>query len=331
MTVPGVSTIITTYNRAGLLPRAIESAKKAAADLEVVVVDDCSTDETPDVCARIEGIRYVRLSRNQGLANARNVGISECSSEFIAFLDDDDLWPHDKLEWQVRYLLGNPTVGAVAGGRYWWDGVSLPSPISSRTREIRVITWESLFRGNPIASPGQVLLRRSIIDRVGCLDPDIWGADDFDLWFRIARVTRFELHDRLALLYRIHNSNASHQLDRMLANTRAVIKSQVRNAPSSRTQNLVSTADRWMYDYLGRRIVERLKHEVARCDIHAVLASIRTLANFASEGPDAELIRRMSRDLLPSRKSLRDRLPSPVVRRIRTLRRVWRRPGGDPV
>ena len=86
-----VTVVITTYNRAQFLQRAIQSALQAGSDLEVVVVDDCSTDDTPEVCAKLSNIRYVRLSANHGLAHARNVGIAESSSEFIAFLDDDDL------------------------------------------------------------------------------------------------------------------------------------------------------------------------------------------------------------------------------------------------
>ena len=88
---PSVSVVITTYNRSQLLPRAIESAQNAGTDLEVIIVDDCSNDDTPEVCAQITGIRYVRLNANRGLANARNVGIAESSSDFISFLDDDGL------------------------------------------------------------------------------------------------------------------------------------------------------------------------------------------------------------------------------------------------
>ena len=84
MTPPRISVVITTYNRSRLLPRAIESAQSAGTDLEVIVVDDCSSDDTPEVCAQIPGIRYVRLTVNRGLANARNIGIAESSSEFIA-------------------------------------------------------------------------------------------------------------------------------------------------------------------------------------------------------------------------------------------------------
>src|SRR5579859_2999501 len=248
---PAVSVIIPTYAHSTYIGQTLESVfSQAFEDYEVIVVNDGSPDDAGSRLADLSAsgrIHYVEQPHS-GPAVARNHGLSLSRGEFIAFLDDDDLWPGDKLEWQVRYLRLNPTVGAVAGDRFWWDGVSPPPRVPSKTREIRVLTWESLFRGNPSASPGQVLLRRSILDRVGFLNPDIWGADDFDLWFRIAGVTRFELHDRIALLYRAHNSNASHQLDRMLANTRAVIEAQVAKAPPTRAPALVSTANRWMYD-----------------------------------------------------------------------------------
>ena len=99
-----ISVVIPTYNRARLLPRAIESAQSAGSDLEVIVVDDCSIDDTPEVCAKLPGVRYVRLPTNRGLANARNVGIAESSCEFVAFLDDDDLRLPGSLDKQLHSL-----------------------------------------------------------------------------------------------------------------------------------------------------------------------------------------------------------------------------------
>jgi glycosyltransferase involved in cell wall biosynthesis len=334
-----VSVIIPTYAHSTYIGQTLESVfSQSFEDYEVIVVNDGSPDDASSRLADLSNshrIRYVEQP-HAGPAAARNHGLSLANGEFIAFLDDDDLWPRDKLEWQVRYLRRNPTVSAVAGDRYWWDGHSPTPRVPQKTREVCVLTWESLFRGNPIASPGQVLLRRSVLDRVGFLNPDIWGADDFDLWFRIASVTRFELHDRIALFYRAHNSNASHQLDRMLANTRAVIQAQIHKATPMRAPLLTSTANRWMYDYVGTRLVERLKEEIARSDIHAALASIRTLATFASQGPDGEIFLKMSHDLLPTRKALLDRLPSPLVRCVRTVKHTirpssrYRRPDREP-
>ena len=86
--MPSVSIIIPTHNRPHLLPRAVESARAAGTDVEIIVVDDASMDETASVCRELAGIKYIRLEPNQGVAGARNVGILASSSEFIAFLDE---------------------------------------------------------------------------------------------------------------------------------------------------------------------------------------------------------------------------------------------------
>ena len=110
-----ITIVITTYNRARLLQRAIESALQAASPVEVVVVDDCSTDDTPALCASRTDIRYVRLNANRGLANARNVGVAECASEFIAFLDDDDLRLPDSIDKQLEKLIADERVALCYG------------------------------------------------------------------------------------------------------------------------------------------------------------------------------------------------------------------------
>ena len=85
------SLIPPTHNRAGWLKDTIESAKRAASSSEIIVVDDASTDGTPEVCRAIEGIRYIRLEQNVGVSAARNVAVQESACDLVAFLDDDDL------------------------------------------------------------------------------------------------------------------------------------------------------------------------------------------------------------------------------------------------
>ena len=101
-----VSVIIPTYNRAHVLPRAIESVlKQTYTELELIVVDDASTDDTAAVMTAITDprVRYVRKEHG-GAAAARNRGIAEAKGEFIAFQDSDDVWHSDKLEKQLAYL-----------------------------------------------------------------------------------------------------------------------------------------------------------------------------------------------------------------------------------
>src|SRR5215470_7379907 len=103
---PKVSVVIPTYNRAAKVQKGIRSAlAQTFSDLEVIVVDDGSADDTGKVLAEAFGdrIRYCYQS-NQGASAARNKGITEARGEWIAFLDSDDEWEHDKLEWQFQAL-----------------------------------------------------------------------------------------------------------------------------------------------------------------------------------------------------------------------------------
>src|SRR5882724_11167373 len=102
--MPQASVIIATHNRPHLLPRAIESAFSAGTDVEVVVVDDASTDRTAEVCRSLPSIRYVRADRNQRVAGARNLGIMASTGEYLTFLDDDDLRLPGSLDRQIRAL-----------------------------------------------------------------------------------------------------------------------------------------------------------------------------------------------------------------------------------
>ena len=183
---PGVSVVITTYNRSRLLPRAIESARNAGSDLEVVVVDDCSSDDTAEVCAQIPNIRYVRLTANRGLANARNVGIAESSSEFIAFLDDDDLRLPGSLDKQLRAIGGDQRIAMCYGQALIGDARrQLPTgeiyPLSCPHGDI---FWD-LLENNFIPVPA-VLARKSSLVDAGCFNTDLDLIEDWDMWLRLS-------------------------------------------------------------------------------------------------------------------------------------------------
>src|SRR5262245_20302605 len=184
--MPSVSTIITTYNRAELLPRAIESAMQAASDVEVIVIDDCSGDETPDVCAQLEGIRYVRLSRNHGLANARNVGIGECATEFIAFLDDDDLRLPGSLDRQLAVLKASDGAAFCYGQALIGDARrQLPTgEIYPLTCPQGDIFWK-LLEHNFVPMPSVVARKSSLIAQHG-FNTELTLIEDWDMWLRLS-------------------------------------------------------------------------------------------------------------------------------------------------
>jgi hypothetical protein len=185
--MPRVSVIITTHSRPGLLPRAVESAKTAGEDVEVVVVDDASTDETAGVCRSIKGIRYVRVELNRGVAGARNVGILASAGEYLTFLDDDDERLPGSLNVQVERLEAEPRAALIYGQAHLVNGrggtAGRVYPTGSPQGDV---FWELLVQN--FIPVGSALFRRSCLLRVGLLDESVPGLDDWDLWIRLAEL-----------------------------------------------------------------------------------------------------------------------------------------------
>ena len=182
-----VSLIIPTFSRPHLLPRCVDSALKAGSSVEVVVVDDASSDETASVCQTLRDIKYVRLDSNRGVAGARNEGLAASTGEYIGFLDDDDLRLPNSIDAQVRLLDAHPDAGMVYGRAAYGDeqcqpkGGSYPDVCPQGD-----IFWE-LMQWNFVPCL-TVIFRRACLERVGLLDESGTGVDDWDLWVRISEL-----------------------------------------------------------------------------------------------------------------------------------------------
>ena len=204
--MPRVSVIIPTHNRPQLLTRAVASAFAAGTDVEVVVVDDASTDDTAAVCKTLAGINYVRVEHNQGVAGARNVGVHASAAEYIALLDDDDVRAPGSLDLQLARLAGEPEAGLIYGpalvsstDRVKYDHYPQPCPSGD-------VFWRLLSR-NFIPS-GSVIFRRACLDRTGLFDPSISGIDDWDLWLRIAALYPVAAIDQPVVTWRKPRPNS---------------------------------------------------------------------------------------------------------------------------
>jgi glycosyltransferase involved in cell wall biosynthesis len=185
--MPLSSIIIATHNRPQLLPRAVESARAAGVDVEVIVIDDASTDETAAVCRALQGIKYLRVERNQRVAGARNLGLVASQGEYISFLDDDDTRLPGSLDLQIDLLAQNPDAALVYGQALYADHDGQVSdelyPLECPQGDI---FWELLTQN--FIPCGSAVFRRSAIVGLGLLDDTIPGLDDWDLWIRIAEL-----------------------------------------------------------------------------------------------------------------------------------------------
>ena len=191
--MPRVSVVIPTYNRADRLGGAIDSVLgQTLADLELVVVVDGSTDGTVELLERLaQGDARVRhvVQPNRGVGAARNHGILASRAQLIAFLDDDDRFLPGKLEAQCELLDRRPDLG--------WSYTYLEE-VDERNgvnlvlgRAVR--SYGELYRGYFVGT-STVLVRRAVLERSGLFleDRRLWGAEDSELWLRLAKVAPFD-------------------------------------------------------------------------------------------------------------------------------------------
>jgi glycosyltransferase involved in cell wall biosynthesis len=189
---PRVSVLIATYNRAGMVVGAIDSVlRQSFRDLEIIVADDGSTDDTTQRIAVIEGpVDYVRLEHSGLIARGRNEGLNRARGELIAFLDDDDCWEPEKLARQVAVLDADPEIGLVyTGFSVLGDDGSVHVPELAPWQIERGLLFGPLLRGCFI-HPSTVLVRRVLLDRIGGFAESRAPCEDYDLWLRLASVTR---------------------------------------------------------------------------------------------------------------------------------------------
>jgi glycosyltransferase involved in cell wall biosynthesis len=253
--MPKVSVVIPTYNHEQFIGQALESVfSQTFRDFELIVVNDGSPDDTEEVLRpHIESgkIQYIR-QENQGVAAARNRGAAEARGEYLAFLDDDDCWPPDKLEWQVAMMESCDAV-MVAGIN---DSERLPlSPeVISKAPPLIPSTCE-FFKRNMIGSPGQTLIRRTAFEAVGGFDAEIWGMDDYDLWIRLSQQGQIQKHWKLALHYRYHDSNASLDGVRMASSLKKVISKNFGIAGMSQKSKFERLGYRYHFNYFGKKMI----------------------------------------------------------------------------
>jgi glycosyltransferase involved in cell wall biosynthesis len=182
---PKVSVVIPSYNHGTYVERAIRSAlHQDVCDLEVVVVDDGSTDDTRQRIVKLDDARltYIR-QENHGLPAARNAGIRASTGELLAFLDADDEFDRTKLARQIAFLENNPEVGLAYNSRLFVDVEKQPLFLD---RAPRVVSIEEILAGYPFA-PSDVVVRREWAERVGCFDESyVHFSEDLDFHLRLA-------------------------------------------------------------------------------------------------------------------------------------------------
>jgi len=186
-----VSVIIPTYNRESELMKSIQTVMDQTykGDIEIIIIDDSKKSlkqkierEFPETRHKNRHINYIHKAKKEGAPLARNIGIKEAIGEYIAFLDDDDLWKSNKIEKQADLLEKNKDVALVIcyslDKRFGQERVGKPP---------EMITHEMVLKSFNLSSSSSYLVRKTVLDELGGFDTTLPSAQEYDLAIRLSK------------------------------------------------------------------------------------------------------------------------------------------------
>lgn len=276
---PLVSVVIPCYNQARFLAESARSATARAARVQVIVVDDGSTDHTASVARSLDNVLLIRQS-NRGLAAARNRGLRAASGEFVVFLDADDRLMPGAIDAGVRALASHGDC-AMSYGRCVMmgpEGDMWPTP---EMPTVRSGHHAALLQTNLIWAPAMAMFRRAAVVAAGGFAEGFDGAADYDLYLRVARDGPIHDHGQVIAAYRRHQGSMSGRAARMLRDTLAVME---RNRPDDNLELRAAWREgyaRWQ-DFYGTQLVEEIR---AHARMREWTESCRKAATLAELAP----------------------------------------------
>lgn len=273
---PLISVVIPTYNAELHIADCLESvaSQRGVFETEIIVVDDGSSDKTRE-CVQAFGLARLIEQSNAGPSAARNRGISECSGDFVAFLDSDDLWTENKLSIQMEMFYAHPEAGLVFGDCRLFDEYGLRPKSMFIESGLDETFWgdqalvrdayAKLFNTNYIPT-GSAVVRRDCFETAGTFDESMRYVEDRDLWFRLALYIPFAYTTHVCELKRLHHSNVSNNADAMALGYIEVLKKQQRLYAEELRRRRIRVNPRIAYEYaiIGDRCERRGRMREAR-------------------------------------------------------------------
>lgn len=273
--MPKVSVIIPTYNSGGYLGETLLSVlAQGYQDIEVIVVDDASTDNTAEVVANLNSdkITYLVLPQNHGgPSKARNVGVKNAQGEYIAIFDSDDLMFPGRIGSVVSHMDEHPEVGMVCTDAVKFNDITGDYPYnhvnpkhynrfnSLKTRcagtDFYIIdkkqAYKCLFHENYVQT-SSVTIRKSVFDDVGYFDESLTNADDWDMWFRITSCFDLGYLDEICVRYRMREGSITTKAAKKLGiNKVKVLRKQLESNPDADIRRRAHTLISIFYAEMG--------------------------------------------------------------------------------
>jgi glycosyltransferase involved in cell wall biosynthesis len=254
-----VSVVIPCFNQARFLGDAIDSAlAQQNCAVEVIVVDDGSTDDSAAVASAYGSRIGLVRQRNSGLSRARNAGLAVSTGEVVIFLDADDRLLPGAATSALRAFGRHPLAAMVFGRCELIDAAGDPLPTTLPV--VGTNHYQELLEMNFIWMPAMAAFRRATLAGIGGFDPAVNASADYDIYLRVARVSPVSGHDALVAQYRQHGANMSADPALMLDTSLRVLRSQhafVQDDPDLRAA-YERGIRRWR-EFYGERLVERFR------------------------------------------------------------------------
>jgi glycosyltransferase involved in cell wall biosynthesis len=282
---PLVSVVIPCYNQGHFLAEAISSVRAACSTppVEIIVVDDGSTDDTRAVAERFDHVQ-VFSQPNARLAGARNRGLKEARGDYVVFVDADDRLAPGGIDAGVAAAAAHPECALVFGRCLMMssEGAVLPTPLQPRIERDH---YRELLLQNYIWMPAMAMIRREALQSSGAFTSDANAAADYELYLRIARKHRIYDHATVVAHYRRHDTNMSGNATRMLRETLAVLRAQwpfVQDAPDL----VLAYRQGWRnwQDLYGTELVNEIRAHVRGREWLPALSKVATLAHLHPRG-----------------------------------------------
>jgi glycosyltransferase involved in cell wall biosynthesis len=283
-TYPLVSVIIPCYNQSHFVGEAIESIlNQTYPHHEIIVIDDGSKDNSSLVASKYSQVRCIK-QKNQGRCAARNRGVKESKGRFLVFLDADDRLLPNALEAGIRCFKDKPECGLVYGSYYHMteDGNPIPTEYPTHVERDH---YRELLRTNYIGMHAAVMYRRDVFESIGGFNNSLVGAEDYDLYFRIAKEFPIYGHKEVIAEYRRHGTNTTSNLAIMIRDTNKVMRAQwsfIKGKDEYEEAYRVGMR-RWR-EYWGDQFVNDIRSGIRQREWNKVLKGIGRVLKYYPEG-----------------------------------------------
>lgn len=272
-----VSIIMPCYNAQKTLAKTLDSIfSQTYTSFKLYCINDGSTDNTQSILDeyqnKFKDRMWVLSQKNKGQTISKNIGIQQSQGEYIAFIDSDDLWDPKKLDIQLSAMRADPEVGLSYTDGYYIDADDIQHEKIGIDPILQGQCFKRILMGNAIVA-SSVMIRRSIINKIGLFDETLTACENWELWTRIASVCPLKALPDPLTYYRRHDANMSHNFEKMVTNRLRVVHNNIARYKHSLpdSKRIMRDALFRSYQFFGENYLWKMQLNKARSHLWAAI------------------------------------------------------------